>query len=242
MSLVRAALPLNAPTRSLPFDATMAFSPPAAPPTAPVTLTASGWLMGTPVAGSPSAPITLASQNFVNLGQPLSGAQAGAVSGLSTGSVFGTAGRVQGSWVLQVDSASLTSANEFYQFYLYGTNDASFGAGNCELLGSFDIAATAALRLGFPAGQASAFVGVAAGGGTNPVTGQPYFAGGNLANVSSPVPAPVFQSSTFVRPFSNESDVFTFQFCAVFVEMGGTSPSVTLNSWLVPAITGGPRI
>jgi hypothetical protein len=149
MALVRPSLPFNAPTRSLPFDALLAFAPPStgnANATTPVTLSASGWMMGTPVAGSPSSPITTATQNFVNLGGPLTAAQQGAIQGLPTGSVFGAAGRFQGQWVIQVEAASLASSNEFYQFYLWGSNDAAFGAGNTELLGTFDIAATSALR------------------------------------------------------------------------------------------------
>jgi hypothetical protein len=247
MGLVRSFLPFNAPSRSLPVDALMSFGSPSAPAPAPVTLTASGWMP----APNPT-PNGAGTISFVNLGQPLSNLQLGQVTGVTPAQVLGNAGRVQGYWVISPSAANLTLADDtFYQFYLYGSNDANFTAGNCELLGTFDIAANAAQRLGFPAGQAAAFPGGVIGGAGNypnvpsppasPVPiqpGGPYFVGGaESAGATTP-----FLSSTFVRPFSNESDVFNFQFLAMFVEVGGTAPSITLSSWIVPAITGGPKI
>jgi hypothetical protein len=186
MGLVRSSLPNNAPTRSVPFDTALSFG-------LGVSLTASGWVSGAPA-------------NFVNLGGPVSPNQS------ATFPAF--VGRTQGSWLLQVSAANVASGNEFYQFFLFGSNDPAFGAGNCDLLGAYDIAATAALRLGLPAGQAAAWPGIG---------------GGSAGNLSAPV-----SSAIYNIPFSNDRDLFTFQFLNLFVTMGGTSPSLTVSSWLSP--------
>jgi hypothetical protein len=171
MGLVRSSLPFNTATRSVPFDAAMSFG-------LGVSLTASGWVSG-------------AATSFVNLGPPVTSSQSAATPS--------NVGRVQGTWLLQVASASVASANEFYQFFLYGSNDPAFAAGNADLLGAYDIAATAALRLGDPAGQAAAWPGVGGGSG-----------GGNLG----------VSSAIYNIPFSNDRDLFTFQFINLFLRDG----------------------
>jgi hypothetical protein len=130
----------------------------------------------------------------------------GWVTGAATSFITVPIGRFQGSWNLQVYAANVASGNEFYQFFLLGSNDKIFAAGNCDLLGAYDIAATAALRLGDPAGQAAAWPGI--------------FSGRSAAQYSIPM--------------SNERDVFTFEFVNLYVQMGGTSPSITVDSWLSP--------
>jgi hypothetical protein len=146
------------------------------------TLTASAWLGGSiSGAGAQNTPISLG------------------------------VGRNQGLWAINVTAASFASGDEFYQFFLFGSNDPAFGNGNCDLLGAYDIAATAALRLtnSKVAGLAALWPGI-------------------------PAVTPGPTGSTFAIPFSNDRDVFTFQYINMYVAMGGTSPSITFSSWLTP--------
>jgi hypothetical protein len=130
----------------------------------------------------------------------------GWATGAATSYITLPIGRSQGMWALQIHAADVSSANEAYQFFLHGSNDPAFGAGNCELLGAFDIAATAALRLAQPAGQDAAWPGLFAG----------------------------TSSATYVLPMSNDKDVYTFEFVNLYVNIVGTTPSITFNSWIAP--------
>lgn len=118
-------------------------------------------------------------------------------------------GRFQGLWVLDITAATL-SADQAYQFFLCGSNDAAFADGNFDVLASRDIAYTQALRLlpskpaaftalGIPAGQACL---------------------------------------RHVIPFSNQMGAYLFQFAQLYVKIAGTSPSITFRSWLAPDSTG----
>jgi hypothetical protein len=115
-------------------------------------------------------------------------------------------GRTQGLWMLQVHSADISSANEAYSFSLWGSNDPAFAAGNCDLLGAYDLAATAALRAGFPAGQGAAWPGI----------------------------WPGTSAAVYAIPVGNDRDVYTFQFANLFVNIAGTTPSITFDSWFSP--------
>jgi hypothetical protein len=130
----------------------------------------------------------------------------GWATGAATSYITLPGGRSQGMWALQIHAADVSSANEAYQFFLHGSNDAAFGAGNCELLAAFDVAATPLLRLAQPAGQDASWPGLAAG----------------------------TSSAMYVLPFSNDKDVFTFQFVNLYVNIIGTTPSITFNSWIAP--------
>jgi hypothetical protein len=138
------------------------------------------------------------------------GAAAMTASGWATGAAASyitlPIGRAQGLWMLQVHSADVSSANEQYQFFLHGSNDPAFGAGNCDLLGVYDVAATAALRLSQPAGQDAAWPGLA--GGTS--------------------------AAIYALPVSNDKEVYTLEFMNLYVNIAGTSPSITFDSWFSP--------
>lgn len=128
------------------------------------------------------------------------------LSGAAANFVTLPQGRFQRSWNLQVYSADISSTKEAYEFFLYGSNDPAFGAGNYDLLGAYDIAATAALRLGSPAGQAAAWPGVWTG----------------------------LSAAVYSIPMSNQRDVYTFQFVNAYVNIAGTTPSIRVDSWLSP--------
>jgi hypothetical protein len=120
-------------------------------------------------------------------------------------------GRTRGLWMLQVYSADISSGNEAYSFWLHGSNDPNFAAGNCENLGMFDLAATAALRASFPAGQDTIWPGV----------------------------TPGTSSAIYAIPVSNDRDQYTLQYMNLYCQIAGTTPSITFDSWFSPSITGG---
>jgi hypothetical protein len=181
MALQRSSLPINAATRAAPFDALLSFTPPGGE-----TFTASGWLTG-------------AAANVVTLGPSISPTQQ-----QSPTTTPGAAGRSQGLWMLSVSAASFAGGNESYQFFLYGSNDPTFTAGNCDLLGVYDLAATSALRLGFPAGQSSAStafptIGPASAGG---------FSGGAMSDGSATRSDPRISQSRSVMTATAHIAVF----------------------------------
>jgi hypothetical protein len=115
-------------------------------------------------------------------------------------------GRTQGLWMLQVYNANVASVNEFYQFFLHGSNDPAFAAGKSDLLGVYDIAATAALRLAQPAGQDTEWPALTSG----------------------------VSSAVYAIPVGNDRDIFTLTNLNLYVNMGGTTPSITFDSWFSP--------
>jgi hypothetical protein len=129
-------------------------------------------------------------------------------SGYATGSAtpipWGP-GRMQGNLMLNVSSVALGSTNEFYQFFLLGSYDPSFANGNLDILAAYDIAATAALRL------------------------LPTIPGADPA-----IPDVGLSAAQFVIPFSNQRDTNLFPFLNLFVQMGGTSPSIAFSAWAAP--------
>jgi hypothetical protein len=181
MAITRQILPINAPTQSVPLDLALSFAQ-------GVTLTASGYASG-------------AATSFASLGQVVNTSPAGPLA-----SPGASAPRVQGNWVVDVSAASFASSNEFYQFFLLAGNDPNFANGNVDLIGAYDLAATAALRL-----QAT-----------------------TLGATPTPVPDTGLLASVFIIPFSNVRDQFQYAFVNLFVVVGGTSPSVTFSSWLSP--------
>jgi hypothetical protein len=113
------------------------------------------------------------------------------------------AGRTDGVWTLDVTSVAFGSANEFYQFALLGSNDPAFGAGNVELLEFYDIAATAALRI-IP----------------------------NTLGATPTIPPVGLGGMTIQRPFTNLQCLIYYRFLQCFLTVGGTSPSITVTSWI----------
>jgi hypothetical protein len=132
------------------------------------------------------------------------------VSGWATGAAANyitlPRGRAQGLWMLQVHAADITSGNEAYQFFLHGSNDPTFGVTTSDLLGVYDIAATSLLRLAQPSGQDTEWPGIANG----------------------------TSAAIYALPVGNDNDVFTFEFVNLYVNLLGTTPSITFDSWFSP--------
>ena len=113
------------------------------------------------------------------------------------------AGRTDGIWTVDLSALDVSSGDEFYQFYLLGSNDSAFGNGNVETLQSFDIAATAALRV------------IA-----------------TLLGVSPTVPPTGLGGTIIQRPFTNLVGRIYYRYAKARVIIGGTTPTITVSSWL----------
>jgi hypothetical protein len=130
----------------------------------------------------------------------------GWATGAATSYITLPPGRTQGLLMLQIHSAFITTGDEAYQFYLHGSNDPAFGAGKSDLLAVYDIAATAALRLAQPPGQDTEWPGLASG----------------------------TSAAIYAIPVGNDRDQFTLTNLNLYVNMGGTTPSITFDSWFSP--------
>lgn len=138
----------------------------------------------------PSAPQTLTATGFVN--------SANAVLSLQPG-------RFTGMLALDITALDVTSGNETYQFSLIGSNDASVGNGNADLLAFHDFAAASSGRI--IATQLAA---------------------------SPAIPDAGRAGSLIAIPFTNIMQGFIYQYLKLNVTAGGTTPSVTLSAWVTP--------
>jgi hypothetical protein len=152
-----------------------------------------------------SAPIDLAASFRMNGAGGAAMPSSGWATGAAANFITLPAGRTQGLWMIQVYSAFI-STNQTYQFYLHGSNDPAFGAGKRDLLGVYDIAATAALRLAQPAGQDTEYPGLASG----------------------------TSATIYAIPVGNDRDQFTLTNMNLYVNIAGTTPSITFDSWFSP--------
>lgn len=114
-------------------------------------------------------------------------------------------GRMEGYWVLDIAAINIATGDEYYQFFLLGSNDVNFANGNNEILAAHDFAATAALRL---------LATIPAASPAEPVVG--------------------LNATRHAIPFSNLMGDYVFEYLQLYVKMGGTGPSVTFSSWLAP--------
>lgn len=113
------------------------------------------------------------------------------------------AGRTEGMWVLDITNLKVSATDESYRFHLFGSNDVAFGNGNVELLAMHDFAALAANRI------VATILGATP---TIPPTGM----GGVVLQI----------------PFTNLMQRIVYRYLRVYAVIAGTSPTVTLSSWL----------
>lgn len=113
------------------------------------------------------------------------------------------AGRTEGIWNLDISAIDFTSGNETYQLCLFGSNDAAFGNGNVELLEFYDFAAASAGRV------------VA-----------------TILGASPTVPPTGLAGMLQQRPFTNQSCRIIYRYLKCYAQLGGTTPSITVSSWI----------
>lgn len=113
------------------------------------------------------------------------------------------AGRVDGIWNLDLTNLKVSTTDEVYQFALLGSNDSAFGNGNVELLAFYDFAALAANRV------------IATLLGANPT-----------------VPPTGLAGMVQQKPFTNLSCRIYYRYLKCRVIISGTTPTVTVTSWI----------
>jgi hypothetical protein len=112
-------------------------------------------------------------------------------------------GRHDGYWILDVSALKLSAGDETYRLHLLGSNDSAFGNGNVEILATRDFAAASSGRL-VP----------------------------TVAPASYSLPPSGSLAGRFSIPHSNFSGLYCFRYLQCYAVLGGTSPSITLTSWL----------
>lgn len=113
------------------------------------------------------------------------------------------AGRTDFIWNLDISAIDVSSGNETYQLCLFGSNDVAFGNGNVELLAFHDLAAAAAGRV------VATILGI------------------------SPTIPPTGLAGTIIQlPATNLMQRIYYRYLRAYLQAGGTTPSITLTSWI----------
>jgi hypothetical protein len=113
------------------------------------------------------------------------------------------AGRTDFIWNLDITAIDVSSGDETYQLALLGSNDTSFGNGNVELLAFHDLAAASAGRV------------IA-----------------TLLGVSPTIPPTNLGGTLIQLPATNLMQRIYYRFLRARLIAGGTTPSITLSSWI----------
>lgn len=112
-------------------------------------------------------------------------------------------GRTDGVWNIDVTAVDVTSGDETYQLALLGSNDSAFGNGNVELLSFYDIAAASSGRV------------IA-----------------TLLGATPAIPPTGLAGMIIQRPFTNLCCRIYYRYLKARAIIGGTTPSITLTSWI----------
>lgn len=112
-------------------------------------------------------------------------------------------GRTDGIWTLDVTNVDVSSGDETYLFALLGSNDVAFGNGNVEQLGIYDIAAAVAGRV-IP----------------------------TLLGITPTIPPTGLAGMIIQRPFTNLSCRIYYRYLRCRVIIGGTTPTITVTSFV----------
>lgn len=114
-------------------------------------------------------------------------------------------GRVTGLWAMDISNMKVSVTDEVYKFHLMGSNDAAWGNGNVELLAYHDFASLVANRV------------VA-----------------TILGASPAIPPTNIVGTEIAIPFSNLMQRIVYRYLRAYVVISGTSPTVTLRSWIAP--------
>jgi hypothetical protein len=115
-------------------------------------------------------------------------------------------GRTEGMWCMDITAVDFASADETYKLHLFGSNDVAFGNGNVELLAFHDFAAATAGR--------------------------------QVATILGPTPTipPTGIAGTILQiPFTNLMQRIVYRYLRAYAVIGGTTPSITITSWISKA-------
>ncbi len=115
-------------------------------------------------------------------------------------------GRFSGLLALDITAAYVTSTDEYYQFFLMGSNDSGWTSGNIDLLAAWDIGSAASNRI------------VA-----------------TILGASPTIPPAGRAGALKALPFTNMNyGGYVFDYLKLYLVTGGTTPSITLSAWIVP--------
>lgn len=115
-------------------------------------------------------------------------------------------GRHEGIWNILISAIDMSSGDETYRAFLLGSNDAAFGNGNVELLAFHDFAAAAAGRI------------VA-----------------TIMGASPTIPPGNLTATQQQKLWTNQSQRILYRYLRGYLVLGGTTPSITYQSWLSKA-------
>ena len=113
------------------------------------------------------------------------------------------AGRTDFVWSMDISAIDMSSNDETYKLHLFGSNDVAFGNGNVELLAFHDLAAVTAGR--------------------------------QVATILGPTPTipPTNLGGTIIQlPATNLMQRIYYRYLRMYLVAGGTTPSITLTSWI----------
>lgn len=114
-----------------------------------------------------------------------------------------SAGRTEGIWCMNITAIDFSSGDESYKLHLFGSNDIAFGNGNVDLISFCDFAAVTAGRQ------------------------VPTIMGATLT-----IPPANAAGLRIFKPFSNLFGNTLYAYVKCYLVAAGTTPSITLTSWL----------
>lgn len=116
------------------------------------------------------------------------------------------AGRHEGIWNILISAVDMSSVDETYRFFLLGSNDAAWANGNVERLAMHDLAAATAGRI-IP----------------------------TILGASPAIPPTNLTGTQLQILFTNLMQRILYRYLRGYVVIGGTTPSVTYQSWISKA-------
>lgn len=115
-------------------------------------------------------------------------------------------GRVDAVWNVDITAIDVSSGDETYWLALLGSNDSAFGNGNVELLAFHDLAAASSGRV------------IA-----------------TLLGVTPAIPSIGVAGSFLKIPFCNLMQGIAYRWLKCRAVIGGTTPTITMTSWISKA-------
>jgi hypothetical protein len=122
---------------------------------------------------------------------------------LGGGAPVSAAGRTDFIWNMDITACDFSSGDETYKLHLFGSQDVAFGNGNVELLAFHDLAAASSGR------QVATILG------------------------ATPTIPPTNLAGTIIQlPATNLMQRIYYRYLRAYLVAGGTTPSITLTSWI----------
>lgn len=118
-------------------------------------------------------------------------------------------GRWNGYWAIDITAIDFASGDETYRLFLLGSNDVNWANGNVDILATRDFAAASSGRL------------IA-----------------TIAGATPTVPPTNMAGSVFAVPATNQMADYVYRYLRCYAVIGGTTPSITAQTYLTPDCDG----